>query len=209
MYPGKKTSNFYDYTNRDMAAGRGYFGLIKERDAINKGFIFTSLAVDMACANNHLEIAKYLYYNKPQGCTYLALCSAALGGYMEIIKWLCLEIRIEIVAIGIHTRKTIATACMSTAVQGGNLEIVLFLHEYLGNYDIFKVINKAITTGQLKMVKLLIPFVDILEIKQLMKVATESKDIAIVKFIYGVINDTVNKASKEKEFFEIMSSIYC
>jgi hypothetical protein len=48
-----------------------------------------SEAMDCAAREGHLEVVKYLHQNRPEGCTYKALCGAAGRGYLEVVKYLC------------------------------------------------------------------------------------------------------------------------
>lgn len=114
MYPNNKTTNFYDYRNGNVAASYGYLSLIKEK----KDLIFTTAAIDSACEYGHLEVARYLYYTRTEGCTPLAMNWASSNNHLEVIKWLHFIIRIQ----------GCTTEVMDGAIRNGHLKVVEFLH---------------------------------------------------------------------------------
>jgi hypothetical protein len=44
--------------------------------------------MDWAARRGHLEVVKWLHFNRTEGCTPRALNAAAAGGHVEVIKWL-------------------------------------------------------------------------------------------------------------------------
>ncbi|EGZ11588.1 hypothetical protein PHYSODRAFT_336109 [Phytophthora sojae] len=78
----------------------------------------TTDVMDLAARNGHLEMVKWLHYNRSEGCTTKAMDEAARGGHLEVVKWLH-EHRTEGCTVG----------AMDSAAGGGHLEVVKWLHE--------------------------------------------------------------------------------
>lgn len=91
MFPNKIASNFYNYKDGDTVASHGYLDLIKE----NTGLFFTKFAIDNAARNGHLEVIKFIYEFRTEGCIYLAMNCAMGGGHLKVVKHLYIDYNIE------------------------------------------------------------------------------------------------------------------
>ncbi|KAF1334122.1 Abc transporter g family member 31, partial [Globisporangium splendens] len=101
------------------AARYGRFDIVcflHER-SLEKGVTNPS-AMDVAAKNCHLDIVKFLHYNRSEGCSTLAMNNAAAYGYLEIVQFL-----------HEHRSEGCSTAAMNCAARGGHLDVVRFLHE--------------------------------------------------------------------------------
>ncbi|EGG21834.1 hypothetical protein DFA_01720 [Cavenderia fasciculata] len=81
--------------------------------------IFGNWAMGVAARNGHLDIVKFLHYNRTEGCVVDGLSLAARGGHLDIVKFLLLN-RSDVSKYDVLT----------SAARSGNLELVKFLHEY-------------------------------------------------------------------------------
>ena len=48
----------------------------------------STLAMNRASANGHLDVVKWLHFNRSEGCTTYAIDFAAANGHLDIVKWL-------------------------------------------------------------------------------------------------------------------------
>lgn len=168
-YKDKRSCNFYDYVDGDIAATNGYLGLIQQ----SKQLIFTNVAVDEACANNHLQVAQYLYYNRTEGCTIAAIKIAITNGHLEVVKWLYEVVNIQ---------GDLSTV-LDLAVINGHQHIV----EYLIDKFLLKDISsaaQAIKNGHINVVKFLTNN-GISNLIPLINTAAEINDIELVKYFYS------------------------
>ena len=86
MYPGKKTGNWYTWdASGNVAASNGYLSLIKDREA---SLNFIPYDMDCVAERGHLEIVKWLHFNRTEGCTTKAMDCAAEKGHLEVVKCL-------------------------------------------------------------------------------------------------------------------------
>ncbi len=115
MYPGKRTSNYYDYRNGDMALHHGYVRLVHEKSA---ELVFTAKAMDGAAFDGRLNDIIWLHKNRTEGCTTDAMNRAAKNGHLDIVIWL-------------HKNRTegCTTNAMKWAAENGHLDIVKWLHD--------------------------------------------------------------------------------
>ena len=44
--------------------------------------------MNYAAINGHLEVVKWLYNNRTEGCTQVAMDCAAIRGHSDVVKWL-------------------------------------------------------------------------------------------------------------------------
>jgi len=49
---------------------------------------YTSYLMDLAASKGHLEIVKWFYYNRVEGCTDRAINDSAQNRHLEIVQWL-------------------------------------------------------------------------------------------------------------------------
>ena len=114
MYPGKKTSNWYNYPTLDLAIINGYYGLIKERNLgpatldsvyaaayggdlqcfswvveMLQGRIPLVSVTSIACARGHLHLLKELQKRVPNFAICEGQADIAMGaGYLPMCIWL-------------------------------------------------------------------------------------------------------------------------
>ena len=78
-------------------------------------------SINNAAKRGHLEVIKWLHYNRSEGCTTKALSLKAMdlaaeNGHLEVVKWLH------------HNRSEgCTTDAMNRAAKYGHLEVVKFL----------------------------------------------------------------------------------
>ena len=88
---GIKWKNKYKYQFAtdaiDYAAEEGHLEVVKWLH-YNRSEGFTVNAMDQAAGRGYLEVVKWLHYNRSEGCTYFAMDQAAYKGHLEVIKWL-------------------------------------------------------------------------------------------------------------------------
>ena len=44
--------------------------------------------MDYAVYNGHLDVIKWLYENRTEGCTYQAMNWAVESGHLDVVEWL-------------------------------------------------------------------------------------------------------------------------
>lgn len=111
-YKDKKTANYYDYKDGNIAANYGYLQLILEKQDLK----FTCLAIDYAAEHGYLQVVQYLHYNRFEGCTTLAMDKAAINGHFDVVEFLH------------HNRKEGCTIfCLDLAIKNRHQKIVKFL----------------------------------------------------------------------------------
>ncbi|AVK76498.1 Ankyrin repeat domain containing protein [Pandoravirus neocaledonia] len=122
----------------DLAAANGHLAAVKF--LYERGILGTTTAIDDAVLNGHADVVEFLlaHHHKPaadprpggvivptpaqqaygrQGCTYDAMCNAALNGRLDIVRMLDIN--------GARCRKD----AMDCAAAGGHLDIVIYLDE--------------------------------------------------------------------------------
>ena len=188
-YGRKKTSNFYNYSNGDIAAERGYFDLIKVRHQLHlegkyNNLQFTTAAMDSTAGEGHLDIVQWLHHNRTEGCTIAAMDNAAGEGHLDIVQWL-------------HHNRT--EGCTIVAIDNAayeDLEIVMWLYHNVSKNYSSKAIDGAVCHN-IDLLKLLYDngneeqrnftvdaFINILE-----NDVEEDKRIEIVKFLLDAQRD--------------------
>ncbi|EGG18593.1 hypothetical protein DFA_04087 [Cavenderia fasciculata] len=102
------------------ACGKGYLDVViylhnTYGDKING----TENAFEYAVSNSHLDIVKFLHFNRSEPCSRKAIISSAMSGSVELVKFL-------------HETQTggWSTEVMDQAASYGHLEILKFLHEH-------------------------------------------------------------------------------
>ena len=84
-YPGKKTSNYYDYKNGDLACKLGHTGLVIERgNDMIFGNYTCGWAMYWAATKGNIKLVKWIHQNKPSNCPRDALDNAAALGFLEV-----------------------------------------------------------------------------------------------------------------------------
>ncbi|EQC37022.1 hypothetical protein SDRG_05841 [Saprolegnia diclina VS20] len=128
----------------DGAAANGHLDVIAFLHAHqNEGC--TVNAMDEAATNSHLEIVQFLHFNRPEGCTVGALDGAICSGHLDIVRFL-----IE------HRTEGASPTILDDAVVGGHLDIVECLH-HLGTFGCtVAAIDDAASHGHLDVVKFLL-----------------------------------------------------
>lgn len=186
MYPGKKTSNFYNYKNGDIAVYYNYTAIIKSSTSI----IFTKESVTTTIANGNLDILKILIgkHNIKPHAWMIDL--AALNGHLDIIKY-----------IDIMTVEELSFNAIGNAAENGHLETLRWLYYNRKEGNINNILYKPIRYGHLDIVKFLYS-VGITKCKPIpTNVAIVSGHIHIVRYLCEefkepVSNDMISLAIK-------------
>ncbi|KAK1943499.1 putative ankyrin repeat protein [Phytophthora citrophthora] len=101
----------------DGAAANGHLDVVQWlHDNCSVGC--TTAAMDLASLNGHLETVKWLHANRKEGCTTDAMDGAAASGHLHVVKWL-----------HEHTSEGCTTDAMDRAAGGGHFEMLKWLHE--------------------------------------------------------------------------------
>ena len=102
----------------------------------------TTYAIDKAAANGHLDVVKWLHFNRSEGCTTDAIDNAAAFGHLEIVKWL-------------HQNRSegCSTDAIDNAASNGHLDIVKWLHNNRAEGCTTYAIDYAAANGHLDIVK--------------------------------------------------------
>jgi hypothetical protein len=79
----------------------------------------TTIAMDCAATNGHLDIVQYLDANRTEGCSSVAMDQAAKNGHLDVVEWL-----------HFHRTEGCTTWTMHKAASKGHLEVVKFLHAH-------------------------------------------------------------------------------
>jgi hypothetical protein len=115
MYPHKRTANYYDYYDGDSAVFHGYKGLIFE-----KRLMFGPDAMAMAAQTGNIDILEYLYKEKIDLYSTVAIDHAVNGSQYEAFIWL----------INHGFVPNVAGWLYPIAAQTGCKGILLWLFEY-------------------------------------------------------------------------------
>ncbi|KDO28615.1 hypothetical protein SPRG_06471 [Saprolegnia parasitica CBS 223.65] len=127
----------------DGIAGRGFLSLV--RSLHERGLECSTNAMDDAASNGHLEVVRFLHFNRTEGCTVDALDGAILNGHLDVIRFL-LE----------HRTEGASPNVLDAAAANGHLVVVQYLHS-LGSYDCtVDAVNKAASAGHLEVVQFLL-----------------------------------------------------
>ena len=70
--------------------------------------------MNWAANNGHLDVVKWLHYNRSEGCTVAAMNWAANNNHLNVIKWL-------------HENRT--EGCTCNAMRWSDIEIIQWLSE--------------------------------------------------------------------------------
>lgn len=113
----KKTANYYDYKDGDIAAYQGYFSLIKEREDL----VFTPHVFRRV---GNLDIIKFIYENRIQTCDPNAIDFALEANHPDIAKYLFEVMKVP------FTEDTLGCSLCTE-----NLEIVKWVYNNGGTPD--------------------------------------------------------------------------
>ncbi|KDO28592.1 hypothetical protein SPRG_06448 [Saprolegnia parasitica CBS 223.65] len=137
----------HDEATLDIVAGQGLLPVVRTlymNVASRARWGCTLEAMDQAAANGHLEVVRFLHYNRTEGCTVDALDGAILNGHLDIVHFL-IEQRTEGASPNILDR----------AAANGHLGVVKYLH-FLGSLGCtVAAVNKAAAGGPLEVVQCL------------------------------------------------------
>ncbi|KYQ90879.1 hypothetical protein DLAC_07750 [Tieghemostelium lacteum] len=143
----KNGKKYQDIDNVNWILGNGYFQLLKDKILRNEdlyhwspkhlhmlaehgdlellkivdelpGLYYTSTLIDIASTKGHLDVVKWLHYNKAIGCSNYAMDGAATNGHLEIVKFL-------------HQNRSegCTNVAMDAAAGNCHMDVVRFLHE--------------------------------------------------------------------------------
>ncbi|EGG18382.1 hypothetical protein DFA_03876 [Cavenderia fasciculata] len=126
------------------AANHGNLSVIEYFHQLNNHCQFTTNHMDYASRNGHLEIVKFLHFNRSEGCTQSAIDNASEGGFLDIVMFL-------------HHNRTegCSKSAFNNASRNGHFEIVKFLHFNRTEGCSFYAMDGASTFGSLDIVKFL------------------------------------------------------
>lgn len=116
-----------DSRSIEIACEKGNIEIVKW--LYNKKIKPSEVAMDLAAANNHLDIVKFLYENTEIECTHKAVEEAAKKGNLKMIKWLYKNMK-----------KTITKDDIYYAAHYGHFKVVKWLHYNNPYADTFKAI---------------------------------------------------------------------
>jgi hypothetical protein len=88
-------------------------------NAHNNNYEFTTDVMNYAVINGHLDIVKWLHFNRNEGCTIDAIGYAASNGDLHVVKWL-----------HTHRNEGCTTDAMNNAAYNGHLHVVKWLHTH-------------------------------------------------------------------------------
>ncbi|TMW59362.1 hypothetical protein Poli38472_004431 [Pythium oligandrum] len=111
----------------DLAAANGHFEMVRWLHNHRREGCTTD-AMDMAATNGHLDVLKWLHHHRREGYTMLAADGAAANGHLQVIQWLY--------AVDETSRGKLAPAKVLTAGQFESQETRRFrdsLPSILGN----------------------------------------------------------------------------
>ncbi|KAG1710045.1 hypothetical protein DVH05_017053 [Phytophthora capsici] len=133
----------------------------------------TTIAMDTAAANGHLEVVQWLHANCSEGCTTAAMDFAAESGYLETVKWLhgnrgegcttkamdraAVNGRLEVVK-WLHANRSegCTTNAMNGAAENGHLHVIKWLHEHRSEGCTSDAMDNAAGKGHFEIVKWLL-----------------------------------------------------
>ncbi len=102
----------------------------------------TQDAMNWAAIRGHLEVVKFLHFNRKEGCSRDAMDKAAGNGHLDVVKFL-----------HINRREGCSTDAMDNAAWMGHLDIVIWLHENRIEGCSAWAVRLATEMGQLDIVK--------------------------------------------------------
>ncbi|KAJ8548550.1 hypothetical protein ON010_g11123 [Phytophthora cinnamomi] len=101
----------------NLAAANGHLPVVKWLHAIEAQHC-TTRAMDEAATNGHLDVAQWLHRHRLEGCTTSAMDGAASNGHLTTLQWLFA-----------NTKAGCSTKAMELAAANGYLVIVKWLFE--------------------------------------------------------------------------------
>jgi len=171
MYPNKKTSNFYDYKDGDLAMKHNYHGLLHE----SNNLLFTRRSATYSTITGSLQLVKFLYYNRGVKFGNDQISMAVFYGYLDIIvfinefiKDLMEDVPVPIVICYLNSIKAIKTDVYVTlnvtssttridlAARNGHLDIIKYLYFEMDETCTEYAINFSVQNGYLDIVKFLL-----------------------------------------------------
>ncbi|EQC33956.1 hypothetical protein SDRG_08635 [Saprolegnia diclina VS20] len=134
---------FNDPHLMDDFASRGFLSLV--RSLHERHFECSTYAMDRAAAGGHLEVVKFLHFNRTEGCTTSALNGAISHGHLDVVRFL-LE----------HRTEGASPNILESAAAGGHLDVVQYL-DSLGTFACTELaVEDAARAGHLEVVKFLL-----------------------------------------------------
>lgn len=106
----------------DCAAKNGHLDVVQYLDA-NRTEGCSSLAMDQAAKYGHLDVVEWLHFHRTEGCTTWAMDKAAKKGHLEIVKFLILQWLSE------NRHEGFTREALVNAVSLGDMNMFLWLSE--------------------------------------------------------------------------------
>lgn len=209
MYPGKETSNFYDYRDGDLACKYGYISLIKERDDLD----YTVFAMCDAASGAHLEVIRWLLINKHDIEMINPMPYAILAGSYEIIEWLhyncnyqnedcdfyCAfdhavdEGHFDIAKFLYDVRgEKCGALAMAHAAKNNDLEMLMWLHNYCKAECSPEAITYAVKNGNLEMIKFINDNISVRWPSSVMDLAAKNGNINMLRWLHKNKSSTLS-----------------
>lgn len=184
MFPGKKSSNIYNYRDGNAAAKYGYINLME----FNKELIFTHESLRIAVVNQHLPVVKFLYKNYPimfefkEGCVPKILTLACHTGDLDIVTFIYNNLRKN---SNSPNRKKMTT---TTKYHYSNRPCTRFIRcSTRLNYCTVDALECAIDSGQLDIIKFFFNTGVIGYSKEQLELLISSGYLEIIKYIHSMV----------------------
>ncbi|EQC33905.1 hypothetical protein SDRG_08585 [Saprolegnia diclina VS20] len=127
----------------DDIAGKGFLPLV--RSLHERGLDCSTVAMNEAATNGHLEVVKFLHFNRTEGCTIGALEWAILNGHLDVVRFLIA-----------HRTEGASPTVLDFAAANGHFDVVQHLHS-LGTFGCtVAAVDHAASGGHLNIVEFLL-----------------------------------------------------
>ncbi len=80
---GCRSVTWGELKNGDSVASAGWLTILIQ---LQNQLVFSNKAMDFASDNGHLDVVKWLHYNRTEGCTRKAM-DYAENGHVDVVKW--------------------------------------------------------------------------------------------------------------------------
>lgn len=92
----------------------------------------TSMAMDLAAVNGHVDVVRFLHDHRNEGCTFRALQGAAARGYVSVVAFLLANRPLEC------GDELAMAAALRKALARGHEAVVMVLREHLHEWVVFE-----------------------------------------------------------------------